>query len=204
MRDRALIRNADGGPISEEQIQVVAVGHTSDKVVAKFAERLVHHGVANCQDHTPRDYLFSQCGGGALTHTVGDSTLYVAAVEMREGDIQRPSPYNRGRVFELSPAFAAELRAATAPLDSMPDERADDGLDLDARMTKDCKQRAVYHAYTRGPWSVHRWSPTPTSPFQNELRWLWPSAEAARAWTQKKIDEKTGERGGYVIEDDDE
>ena len=130
-----------------------------------------------------------------------DSTLYVAAVEMREGDIQRPSPYHRGRVFELSPAFEAELRARTSS-ERMPDKRARG--DLDARMMKDSRQRAVYHAYTRGPWSVHRWSPTPTSPFQNELRWLWPSAEAARAWTQKKIDEKTGERGGYVIEDDDE
>ena len=201
MRDRALIRNADGGPISKEQVQVVAVGHTSDKVVAKFAERLVHHGVANCQDHTPRDYLFSQCGGGALTHTVGDSTLYVAAVEMLEGDIQLPSPFPLGRAFDLSPAFEAELRARTSSK-RMPDKRACG--DLDARMMKDSRQRAVYHAYTRGPWSVHRWSPTPTSPFVDEQRWLWLSADDARAWTQKKIDQKTSERGGYAIVDDDE
>ena len=201
MRDSALIRNADGGPISEEQVEVVAAGHTSCKVVASFAEKLVHHGVANCRDHTPRDYLFSQCGPGALTHTVGDSTLYIAAVKMRPGDKQRPSSYNRGRVFKLSPAFEAGLRARTSSK-QMPARRA--RCDLDARMMKDSRQRAVYHAYTRGPWSVHRWSPTPTSPFENEQRWLWPSADDARAWTQKKIDQKTSERGGYVIEDDDE
>ena len=86
----------------------------------------------------------------------------------------------------------------------MPDERADDGLDLDARMTKASKQRPVYHAYTRGPWSVHWWKKSPRSPFENELRWLWPSAEAARKWTQDKIDQKTTERGGYAIEADDE
>ena len=60
------------------------------------------------------------------------------------------------------------------------------------------------HAYTRGPWSVHWWKKSPQSPYENEQRWLWPSADDARAWTQDKIDEKTGERGGYVIEDDDE
>ena len=201
MRDSALIRNANGGPISEEQVEVVAAGHTSCKVVASFAEKLAHHGVANCRDHTPRDYLFSQCGPGALTHTVGDSTLYIAAVKMRPDDKQRPSPYRRGRVFKLSPAFEAGLRARTSSK-RMPDKRARG--DLDERMMKDSRQRAVYHAYTRGPWSVHRWSPTPTSPFENEQRWLWPSADDARAWTQKKIDEKTSERGGYVIEDDDE
>ena len=45
---------------------------------------------------------------------------------------------------------------------------------------------------------------SPRSPYANELRWLWPSAEAARKWTQDKIDQKTTERGGYAIEDDDE
>ena len=39
---------------------------------------------------------------------------------------------------------------------------------------------------------------------ENEQRWLWPSADDARAWTQKKIDQKTGEGGGCDIEDDDE
>ena len=39
---------------------------------------------------------------------------------------------------------------------------------------------------------------------ENEQRWLWPSADDARKWTQDKIDEKTSERGGYFIEDDDE
>ena len=75
---------------------------------------------------------------------------------------------------------------------------------IDERMIKASPKRPVYHAYTRGPWSVHRWSPTPTSPFADEQRWLWPSAEAARKWTQDKIDQKTGERGGYAIEADDE
>ena len=71
-------------------------------------------------------------------------------------------------------------------------------------MTKASKQRPVYHAYTRGPWSVHRWTKSRRAPFADEQRWLWPSADAARAWTQKKIDQKTGEGGGYAVEDDDE
>ena len=88
------------------------------------------------------------------------------------------------------------------PPDSMPDERARG--DLDEHMIKGSKQRAVYHAYTRGAWSVHWWKKSPRSPYEYEQRWLWPSAEAARAWTQKKIDQKTSERGGYAIGDDDE
>jgi len=163
---------------------------------------LLQHEWANDKGNTPVDYAYQMCGPGSQTHTVGGSEVYVFGVELAAGDQQSPSRYPLGRALAFTAAFEAEMAGAMAPPSSMPDERVRG--DLDVRMIKGSKQRAVYHAYTRGPWSVHWWKKSPWSPYENELRWLWPSADAARAWTQKKIDQKTGEGGGYAIEDDDE
>ena len=201
-RDGFPIKNDQGRPISIKQCRVVSLGVVDDRVTALLTEKLLQHEWANDEDNTPVDYLYERCGTGSLTHTVGGSEVYVMGIELAEGDTQRPSRFPLGRALAFTAAFEAEIAGAMAPPDSMPDERARG--DLDARMIKNTGRGAVYHAYTRGPWSVHWWKKSPRSPYENELRWLWPSAEAARKWTQDKIDQKTTERGGYAIEADDE
>jgi len=201
-RPSFLIKNKNDRPISIKQCEVVIVGEVDDKVEAVLAEALLHSEIANDDDYTATDIAWSGRAKGTLTHVAGRSVVYAFGVTMRPDDKQRPSPCPRGQELKFTPAFEAEIAAATAPLDSMPDERING--DLDERMIKESKKRPVYHAYTRGPWSVHRWTKSRRAPFADEQRWLWPSADDARAWTQKKIDQKTSERGGYVIEDDDE
>ena len=201
-RENFLIKNKNDRPISFSQCEVVEIGVMDDKVEAVLAEAMLHSEIANNDDYTATDIAFSGRAKGTLTHVAGRSVVYAFGVTMRPDDKQRPSPCPRGQELKFTPAFEAEIAAATAPLDSMPDERIDG--DLDERMIKESKKRPVYHAYTRGPWSVHRWTKSRRSPFAEEQRWLWPSADDARKWTQDKIDEKTSERGGYFIEDDDE
>jgi hypothetical protein len=202
-RDNFPIKNARGRPIKFKQCDVVTVGKVDSRVSALLAEMSLQDEWANDEGNTPTDYLYERCGAGSLTHTVGGSEVYIIGVTLATGDKQRPSRYPLGRALAFTAAFEAKITAATAPPGSMPDERVDG--DLDERMIKNTGRGAVYHAYTRGPWSVHWWKKSPRSPYENELRWLWPSADdAARKWTQDKIDQKTGERGGYAIENDDE
>ena len=201
-RDDFPIKNVRGRPISFTQCRVVSLGVVDDRVTALLTEKSLQHEWANEEDNTPVDYAYQMCGTGSLTHTMGGSEVYIIGVTLAEGDQQSPSRYPRGRVLAFTPAFEAKIAAATAPPGSMPDERVDG--DLDTRMIKASPKRPVYHAYTRGPWSVHRWTKSRRSPFEQEQRWLWPSAKDARKWTQDKIDQKTGERGGYAFENDDE
>ena len=49
----------------------------------------------------------------------------------------------------------------------------------------------VYHVFTRGPWCVRRWKPTPSSAFEFETTRLWPSPEVARAEAEEVFTKKT-------------
>ena len=97
--------------------------------------------------HTLDDIAYHLCGAGTLDHTVGDSFLYSISVKPGPDDDHVPSTYRLGRGVRFSPAFAAELRAATAPLGSMPDHA--DG-DLNVRMRHDNSVKTpTYHGHAR-------------------------------------------------------
>ena len=111
-----------------------------------------------------------------------------------------PSKYKLGRGVRFSPDFAAEIRAATAPPDSMPDHA--DG-DLNVRMRHDNSVKTpTFHVYTRGAWCVFSWKRDEKLRTVYEQRRLWTSATEARKFAQKKIDKKTAARhrdGPYTV-----
>ena len=45
--------------------------------------------------------------------------------------------------------------------------------------------------FTRGPWCVRQWKPTPSSPKEFETTRLWPSPPVARAEAEKVVAKKT-------------
>ena len=73
----------------------------------------------------------------------------------------------------------------------LPTPRDDvQGVDVDLYLKKvdgDC----VYHVFTRGPWCVRQWKPTPSSAFEFETKRLWPSPAVARAEAEEVVAKRT-------------
>jgi hypothetical protein len=196
-RDSFTVKRKDGRPLLKSQIRVKK-WRTSSKVAALLAEKLSQDDTANA--HTLKDIAYHLCGAGTLAHTVGDSFLYSVSVKPGPDDDHVPSTYRLGRGVRFSPAFAAELRAATAPLGSMPDHA--DG-DLNVRMRHDNSVKTpTFHVYTRDAWCVFSWKKDEKLRTVYEQRRLWTSAAEARKFAQKKIDDKTAARhrdGPYTV-----
>ena len=196
-RDSFTVKRKDGRPLLESQIRVKK-WRTSSKVAALLAEKLSQDDTANA--HTLYDIAYHLCGAGTLAHTAGDSFLYSISVKPGPDDNHWRSKYKLGRGVRFSPTFAAELRAATAPPDSMPDHA--DG-DLNVRMRHDHRAKTpTYHVYTRGAWCVFSWKKDENLRTVHEQRRLWTSATEARKFAQKKIDKKTAARhrdGPYTV-----
>ena len=184
-RRNFLIKEKGGAPVATSRLTKKVFSCETSSVLANLVER--HAQIAVRNECDAKDILYSKAGTGGIHCKNVETVVYVFSIAPEADDKRTPSPFECG-TNDLTDLRQAVIAAAVS-LTPMPKKHVQ-GVDVDFYLKK-VDGDNVYHVFTRGPWCVRQWKPTPSSAFEFETTRLWPSPEVARAEAEEVVTKKT-------------